>query len=255
MIDTHCHVDFKEYNRNREEVMERAQGKLKAIINSGASLGGNRRTLKLKEEYPGFVYPTLGFHPSNASKADQVIIEQAIGEIRDNINKSVAIGETGLDFHDLNDEKAKNRQIKVFKAFIDLAAEYELPLVIHARDAEKKALEMVRKPPVSDVIFHCYGGDAQTAEMIVDEGYYLSFSTIICFSKHHQDLARKVPLSHILTETDSPYLSPFKGRRNEPAFVEEVINTLARVKTVSEDEVDKITHKNAVEIFRLNDHG
>ena len=255
MIDTHCHVDFKEYNKNREEVMERAQGKLKAIINSGASLGGNRRTLKLKEEYSDFLYPTLGFHPSNASKADQVIIEQAISEIRSNIDKSVAIGETGLDFHDLNDESAKNRQIKVFKTFIDLAVEYELPLVIHARDAEKKALEMVQKSPIPGVIFHCYGGDAETACMIVDQGYYLSFSTIICFSKHHQDLALKVPLSCILTETDSPYLSPFKGRRNEPVFVEEVINTLARVKAISEDEVDKITQKNAEKIFRLNVHG
>lgn len=252
MIDAHCHVDFKEFNRNREEVMKRAQAKLKVIINSGASLGGNRRTLKLKEEYPGFLYPTLGFHPSNASKADSVIIEKAISEIKDNIDKSVAIGETGLDFHDLDDENAKKRQLMVFKTFIELAVEYQMPLVIHARDAERKALDMVMKQPsIPDVIFHCYGGDAETAKMIVDQGYYLSFSTVISFSKHHQVLAREIPLSSMLTETDSPYLSPFKGMRNEPAFVEEVIKTIAQVKAISEGEVDKITQKNAVKIFRL----
>jgi TatD DNase family protein len=251
MIDTHCHVDFKEFNKNRKEVMERAQEKLGAIINSGASLGGNRRTLKLQDEYPGFIYSTLGFHPENASKADSVIIEEAIKEIEENIDKSVAIGETGLDFHDLKDEKSKKRQITVFKTFMELAVEYQLPLVLHARDAERKAFNMVKDLPIPEVIFHCYGGDAETASLIVEEGYYLSFSTIISFSKHHQELAREIPLENIITETDSPYLSPFKGMRNEPAFVEEVIKTVAQIKDISRDEVDKVTQKNAEKIFRL----
>lgn len=250
MIDAHCHVDFKEYNRNREEVMERAQKKLSAIINSGASLGGNRRTLKLVNEYPGFLYPSLGFHPKNAEKADSVIIKQAIQEIEENIDKSVALGETGLDFHETKDEENKKRQESVFKKFLELASEYQLPLVIHARDAERKALDMVKKQNLSDVVFHCYGGDAQTASLIVEEGYYISLSTIICFSKYHQDLAREIPLSKILTETDSPYLSPFKGR-NEPAFVEEVVKTLAKVKDMSIPEVDGITQKNIQDVFRL----
>lgn len=252
MIDTHCHIDFKEYNKNREEVMERAQKKLRAIINSGASLGGNRRTLKFKEEYPGFLYPTLGFHPSNVLKADSSIIEEALNEIRQNIGQAVAVGETGLDFHNLDDESSKKRQIEVFETFIELAVEYELPLVIHARDAEKQALEMVTNhSSIPDVIFHCYGGDSETASQIVDECYYLSFSTIISFSKHHQDLARDIPISNILTETDSPYLSPFKGTRNEPAFVEEVVKTLAQIKDVSGDKVDKETQENAMKIFGL----
>lgn len=250
MIDAHCHVDFKEYNKNRKEVMERAQRKLRAIINSGASLGGNRRTLKLKDEYPGFLYPTLGFHPKNAAKADSVVIDEAIKEIVDNIHKAVALGETGLDYSNLKSEEHKSRQISVFKKFIDLAVEYEKPLVIHARDAERKALEMVKNSPIPEIIFHCYGGDAQTADLIVDEGYYLSFSTIICFSKHHQRLVREIPLSNMLTETDSPYLSPFKGR-NEPAFVEEVLKTLAQVKDTDLDEVDKKTQKNVLKIFKI----
>lgn len=252
MIDCHCHIDFKEYNKNREEVMDRAQQKLKAIINSGASLGGNRRSLKLKDEYPGFLYPTLGFHPSNASKADYNIIEEALNEIKQNIDKIVAIGETGLDYHESNNEKTKERQLKVFKTFIELASEYQLPLLIHARDAEKEALNMIKQyQSIPHVIFHCYGGDAETAHRIVDEGYHLSFSTIICFSKHHQTLIKDQPLSNILTETDSPYLSPFKGLRNEPSFVEEVIKKIADIKSLPISKVDKITEKNAKKLFKI----
>lgn len=249
MIDAHCHVDFKEYNKSRGEVIQRAQEKLRAIINSGASLGGNRRTLKLQEEYPGFSYATLGFHPHNAAKADSKIIDQAIDEIVDNIDKSVALGETGLDFHQIKSEEHKKKQMDLFKRFIDLAVEYEKPLVIHARDAEQIALDMV-KNTVPQVIFHCYGGDTQTAGAIVDEGYYISLSTIIAFSDHHQDLAREIPLSNMLTETDSPYLSPFKGR-NEPAYVEEVVKAVAQVKDIPRDEVDSVTQKNAEEVFKL----
>lgn len=249
MIDSHCHVDFKEYNKNREEVMGRAQEKLCAIINSGASLGGNRRTLKLKEEYPKFAHATLGFHPHNAVKADQSIIEQSLNEIIENIDNTVALGESGLDFHDLQGEESKKRQKKLFLEFINLAIQYEKPLVIHARDAEGVALEMVNKN-VDRVIFHCYGGDAETARAIVDEGYYISISTIISFSKHHQKLVAEIPLEYMLTETDSPYLSPFKGR-NEPAYVEEVVKEVARIKELTCDEVDRATEKNAFKAFDL----
>ena len=252
MIDTHCHVDFKEYNKNRNEVLLRAKSKLTAIINSGASLGGNRRTLNLQKEYNGFLYSTLGFHPTKASKADQSIVKQALDEINENIDLAVGIGETGLDFHEVTDTNARKRQINLFQTFINLSEEYELPLIIHARDAEKKAFEMVKKTSsIDNVIFHCYGGDVETAEHIVLEGYYISFSTIVCFSEHHQNLVEKIPLANILTETDSPYLSPFKGIRNEPAFVEEAVKVIADKKSISFKEVDKKTEKNAKKIFKI----
>lgn len=250
MIDIHCHVDFKVYNKNRNEIMERAQENLTAIVNSGASLGGNRRTLKLAAEYKNFLYPTLGFHPSNASKSDNSVIKQVLAELESNISDAVALGETGLDFNRLDDETAKNKQIKLFETFIQLADEYQMPLVIHARDAEERALEMVKKSfSIPQVVFHCYGGSLETAKKIIDEGYFISLSTIVCFSEHHQLLALKLPLSHLLTETDSPYLSPFKGQRNEPAFVEETVKIIAKTKSVSPEEVSKITESNARRIF------
>ncbi len=252
MIDTHCHVDFKEYNKNREEVMERAKKKLTAIINSGASLGGNRRTLKLQEEYKGFSYSTLGFHPSNASKADSTIIKQALGEIESNIELVIGIGETGLDFHEVKESEPRKKQLKIFDLFIEMSNEYDLPLVLHARDAEEKCLEIVKKKSnIYDVIFHCYGGTIETAEKIVEEGYSISFSTLACFSDHHQELIEHVPISNILTETDSPYLSPFKGKRNEPAFVEETVKIIAQKKSMKPSEVGRKTEKNARKIFKI----
>ena len=252
MIDTHCHIDFKEYNKNRNEVMGRAKDKLNAIINSGASLGGNRRTLNLQEEYNGFLYSTLGFHPTNASKADSSIIKQALDEINKNIDLAVGIGETGLDFHEITNTNARKRQVNLFKIFIELSKEYELPLIIHARDAEEKALMMVKKESsIDNVVFHCFGGDIKTAQLIVEEGYYLSLSTIVCFSEHHQKLAEEIPITNLLTETDSPYLSPFKGVRNEPAFVVEAVKVIADKKSIHINEVDRKTEKNAKKIFKI----
>ena len=144
------------------------------------------------------------------------------------------------------------RQEKIFGIFIEMADEYELPLVIHARDAEKKALGMVKKTSsLKDVVFHCYGGDMETAELIVEEGYFLSLSTIVCFSDHHKKLAKEIPISNLLTETDSPYLSPFKGIRNEPAFVEEAIKVIAEKKSLTPSKVGKITEKSAKKIFKI----
>jgi TatD DNase family protein len=252
MIDAHCHVDFKDFNKNREEVIGRAKKKLSSIINSGATLGGNRRTLKLVEEYKGFLYGTLGFHPESASKADSSIIKQSFNEINENIDKAVALGETGLDFYHIEETEKRNRQIKVFRSFIDLANEYEMPLVIHARDAELKSFEIVKKYSKGiDVIFHCYSGNLETMNKIIEESYYISFSTIICYSEPHKELVENIPLENILTETDSPYLSPFKGQKNEPAFVEETVKKIAEIKSISPLKVDKITEKTAKKVFGI----
>jgi TatD DNase family protein len=252
MIDAHCHVDFKDFNRNREEVIARAKKKLAAIINSGATLGGNRRTLKLVEDYKGFIYGTLGFHPVDASNADFSVIDEAFKEIHENIDKAVAVGETGLDFYHIKDTESRNKQIKVFRSFIDLANEYEMPIVIHARDAELKAFELVNKYSRDiDIVFHCYGGNVETASKIIDESYYVSFSTIICYSEHHEELVEEIPIQNILTETDSPYLSPFKGQKNEPVFVEETVKKIACIKSLSTSKVDKITEKNAKKVFGI----
>jgi TatD DNase family protein len=252
MIDTHCHIDFKDFNKDRNEVLKRAKKNLSALINSGATLSGNRNALKLSKDYKGFIYPTLGFHPVNSSKAELSVLEEVISQINENIEFAVGIGETGMDYYHVKDLEGRKRQEKIFNIFAALAVEYELPLVIHARESEEKALEIVKQfNSIPEVIFHCYSGSLKTAQKILDESYYMSFSTMICFSKHHQELAENIPLNSILTETDSPYLSPFKGKRNEPSFVVEVVNKIAEIKGKKPSEVDKITEKNSKKVFGI----
>ncbi|BAZ98288.1 MULTISPECIES: TatD family hydrolase [Methanothermobacter] len=251
IIDVHCHLDFKDFNRNREEVIERARSKLRAVIDSGVGLGGNRRALELASLNPGFIYPTMGFHPVDASKARQDLIGEVVSQIESNIDLIVAVGETGMDFHHTRDEEGRRRQEETFRVFVELAAEHEMPLVVHARDAEERALETVLEYRVPEVIFHCYGGSIETARRILDEGYYISISTLVAFSEHHMELVRAIPLEGMLTETDSPYLSPFRGKRNEPAFVEEAVRAIARIKDMDLEDVDSITTANAERVFGL----
>ncbi|MDP1552619.1 MAG: TatD family hydrolase [Methanobacteriaceae archaeon] len=252
MIDTHCHLDFKDFNKNRDEVIKRAKHKLTCIINSGATLGGNRRVLKLSKEHEKFIYPSLGFHPVDSARSDQSVIEQVIEEMDENIGQAVAIGETGMDYHHVKDNDGRKRQEKIFHQFTRLAQEYELPLIIHARDSEERAFNIVKKyKSIPEVIFHCYSGSLDTARKIIEEGYYTSFSTMIVFSKHHQMLAEEIPLQNILTETDSPYLSPFKGKKNEPSFLEEAINKIAEIKKKKFSQIDKATEKNARKVFDI----
>ena len=251
IIDTHCHLDFKDFNRNREEVIERARKKLDAVIDSGVGHGGNRRALELASQHPDFIYATMGFHPTDASKARRELIEEVVSQIESSIDSIVAIGETGMDFHHTRDPGGRKKQEDTFRVFAGLAAEYEMPLVVHARDAEERALETVLDYSVPLVVFHCYSGSHETARRIIDEGYYISVPTMVVFSEHHMDLVEKLPLENILTETDSPYLSPFRGKRNEPAFVEEAVKKIAEIKDIKVGEADRITTENAGKVFGL----
>ncbi|MDX9693474.1 MAG: TatD family hydrolase [Methanothermobacter sp.] len=250
-MDVHCHINFKDFNKDREEVIKRAKRKLTAIIDSGVGLGGVRRSIRLSEEYKHFIYSTLGLHPADAARMGDELIETIIKEIEDNIERAVGVGESGLDFHHTRDLEGRRRQEKIFKLFIELAIEYELPLIIHARESEKQAFKILKEHPIENAIFHCYSGDLDTAKNIIEEGYHLSFSTMICFIDHHQRLIKDLPLQSILTETDSPYLSPFKGRRNEPPYLEEAVKKIAQLKNTNIQEVDSITEKNAKKIFRI----
>ena len=131
---------------------------------------------------------------------------------------------------------------------IELAGSLDLPLIIHSRDAEQQALEMVME--LKKVVFHCYGGSLSTMKEAVDRGYYISIATIVCRSPQHQTLARNVPLDHLLVETDSPFLSPKKGR-NEPAFILDSVRLLARIRDMKPVEIARATSKNAARIFGI----
>lgn len=252
MIDTHCHVDFEPFNEDREETIKRAKEKLTAIINSGTSLEGNKEVLKLSEEYSNFLYPTFGFHPVSSGQISDENLNLAIDYMKGHIDDILAIGEVGMDYFYVKDKTERARQGEIFTKFVELADEYEVPLLIHARDCEKKAFNIVKEyGNIPSVIFHCYSGSLKTAKKLIEEGYYTSFSTMICYSDYHQELASEIPIENILTETDSPYLAPKRGDRNEPANVVYVVEKLAEIKEESVDTIDKITEKTAKDVFGI----
>jgi len=248
IIDSHCHLDFPKFNRDREETILRArESGLVGMINSGISLKGNRISLELAEQHDD-IYATLGLSPDIGREGEDKEINAILTQIEANVEKAIGIGEAGLDFQDCKTNKERERQTAAFKKVIELAKELDKPLVVHARLAEAEVLKLVKS--VDTVIYHCYSGSVETMREIVDMGYYISLATLVCFSKHHQTLAEAVPLESLLLETDSPFLSSRKGR-NEPAFIVDSVPVVAQLKNMKPVEIAKSTTENARRAFNI----
>ena len=253
MIDTHCHLDFEDYDDDREEVIKRAKDKLNNVIVSGFSNDSNMKVLQLSKDYEGFIYPTFGFHPVSSQNSTEEEIETAHENISKHLTEIVAIGEVGMDYYYVTDKALRERQQEIFTGFLKLANEYKVPIVMHVRDCEKKTVNIIAEyDNIPYFVFHCYGGSLKTAKRIMNMGNaYMSFSTMLCYSKHHQDLVEKINLDYILTETDSPYLAMTKDERNEPANVVNAVYKIAELKNMDVSTVDEVTTANARKIFKI----
>ena len=253
MIDTHCHIDFEEFDHDREDVIKRAKNKLDNVIVSGYSNDSNMKVLKLSEESDGFIYPTFGFHPVSSQNATEEDLKIAHDNIRNHLNDIVAVGEVGMDYYYVTDKALRERQEEIFRSFLNLANEYKVPIVMHVRDCEKKAVNIIENyDDIPYFVFHCYGGSLKTAKRIMNrDDSYMSFSTMLCYSKHHQDLIEKIDLDYVLTETDSPYLAMTKEERNEPVNVVKAVHKIAEIKEMDVETVDEITTSNARKIFNI----
>lgn len=253
MIDTHCHIDFEDFDSDREEVIKRAKDKLDHVIVSGYSNESNMKVLQLSKEYEGFIYPTFGFHPVSSQNATEEDLKIAHDNIRNHLDDILAIGEVGMDYYYVTDKELRERQQEIFRSFLELADEYKVPIVMHVRDCEKKAVNIIDEyDNIPNFVFHCYGGSLKTAKRIMNrDDSYMSFSTMLCYSKHHQDLIEKIDLDYVLTETDSPYLAMTKEERNEPANVVNAVHKIAEIKGMDVSTVDEITTNNARKIFKI----
>ena len=209
--------------------------------------------LQLSKDYEGFIYPTFGFHPVSSQNATESDIKTAHENIDKYLDDIVAIGEVGMDYFYVTDKALRERQQEIFRGFLELANEYKVPIVMHVRDCEKKAVNII--PEYEDIpyfVFHCYGGSLKTAKKIMNmDNCVMSFSTMLCYSKHHQDLIEKIDLDYVLTETDSPYLAMTKEERNEPANVVNAVHKIAEIKNMDVAAVDEITTSNARKIFKI----
>lgn len=248
IIDSHCHLDFPKFNRDREETILRArEAGVVGMVNSGISLKGNRISLELAEANEG-IHATLGLSPDIGREGTDKEINEILAQIEANAEKAVGIGEAGLDFQDCKTDEERKRQTAAFEKVTELAKDLDKPLIVHARMAEAEVLKLVRG--IDTVIYHCYSGPVETMREIVDRGYYISLATLVCFSEHHQTLAEAVPIENLLLETDSPFLSPRKGR-NEPAFIVDSVPVVAQLKNMEPAEIAKLTTENAHRAFNI----
>ena len=249
IIDSHCHLDFKKFNNDREDSIERAKlNGVTEIINSGIDYQTNISTLELSDKYP-HIHATLGLSPMLASRSEYSEVGSVLSQIEQNLDKAIGIGEAGMDYYHCKKDVEKERQLDTFKKIVEMADCFDKPLVIHGRDAEDKILSLVQH--LDNVVFHCYSGSAETMKKITDIGYYISIATLVCFSQHHQSLVKDLPLEKMLLETDSPYLSPHRGKRNEPSFIVNSVETIANILNVDASYIAQKTTENTRRVFSL----
>ncbi|MBU1131335.1 TatD family hydrolase [Patescibacteria group bacterium] len=267
LIDTHAHLNFEDYNIDREKVIKRCQIKEMAVINVGAQLETSMLAVRLAENHHN-MYAAVGLHPIHVfdEEFDYYDFRAIIN------NKVVAVGETGFDYYHLTFNRGCAQELltseviaeqkRVFLEHIRLAKEKDLALICHGRNGLEKRnayndiLEILVAEKVERAVIHCFGGDVATAREIVKRGYYLGIDGPVTFTKKAEELQRVVkemPLDHLLIETDCPFLAPepHRGKRNEPIYVEYVAEKIAELKGISKAEVIEQTWQNAKYLFRL----
>ncbi len=244
LIDVHAHLDYPQFDADRDAVVERANAEGVIIINSGLGTTGIRKTLELTEKYDN-VYATLGITPTEFGEKE---IDASIELIRDNREKIIGIGEVGLDYYWVKDEEKRRQEAVNFQRFIELSQELHLPLVIHSRDAEEDLLKILKEENTR-ALLHCFGGDANQAASAAAEGHLISIPANLQNSKQKQSVAKAVPLDSLVLETDSPYLSPVPKTRNEPVNIKQTAKKIAEIKGVDYAAVEAATTKNAKRFF------
>ncbi len=251
LIDTHCHLTDLEDLQVINLLENAKNADIRKCICIGASNGeaSNKRAFDLSNSFED-IFASIGIHPQEASSSlfSDKIIELAASK------KVVAIGETGLDFfRDTSDFKD---QESVFRKSIQIAKDLSKPLIIHCRDALEETLKILREEKADIVggVFHCYSGTAETAKILNDINFYVSYTGILTFksSTRVREEAKKIPLSQIILETDAPYMAPepYRGGQSEPAHVLQIAKKLAEVKEVSLEEIKTITTNNAHTLFK-----
>jgi TatD DNase family protein len=253
LIDTHAHLDGEAFQEDQAEVIARARANgVSTIINIGFNKETIASTMALAEKYD-FIYAAVGWHPQDAKDMTDADFDQ-IRKLCAH-PKVVAIGEIGLDYY--WDTSPKDVQHTVFRRQIRLARELGKPIIIHNRDAHDDVVRILREENAAEVggIMHCYSGSWEIAKMCLDMNFYISFGGPVTFknAKQPKEVLKQVPLDRLLIETDSPYLcpDPFRGKRNESAYVKYVAEAAAALKEMPVEELAAITSTNAKRIFGL----
>ncbi len=247
LFETHAHLDLPDFDGDRDVVIDKCfQQGIEYIINIGFNKETSYNSLELAKKHL-HIFSTVGYHPHEAPDFDAEVVKKLARE-----KNVVAVGETGLDFFRTLAPYPVQRE--VFANQIRLAVEYDLPLVIHNRNAHQECYNALKKEKVKHAVFHCFSGDIIFAQQVLDEGWMISFTGNITYPNSNlEDVIRIVPLNQLMLETDCPYLAPQpnRGKRNSPLFLHLVAEKIAGIKEITPDEVAEAAFDNAYRFFRI----
>jgi TatD DNase family protein len=253
LIDTHCHLDFKDFDDDRRDVLKRAGDiGVGAIINVGSSMEGTERSIQIAQDND-FIYASIGIHPHEADSVSENDIKLFAGFL--NQPKVVAIGEIGLDYY--RNISSKENQKKLFISLLKIAKSSGLPLIIHNRESHEDMINILKSIMGNSVkgVMHCFSGDETFLKTCLDMGFFISFTCNITYKNAGKlrEVAKLVPMDRLLVETDAPFLSPqdFRGKRNEPMYVKYALEEIAKIKSLDFDKAAEITTNNAIKLFNL----
>lgn len=251
LIDSHAHLEMKEFDVDRNDVIERARlAGVECIVTVGTNLSLSRKALSVARQYQN-IYATVGVHPHDVAKAENKTFDELKALAQD--PKVVAYGEIGLDY--FRNISPREKQVEMFARQLELACELNLPIIIHDRDAHEQTLRMVKESKIRNGVFHCFSGDWAMARQCLDLGFYLSVPGVVTFDKSQKlrEVVRNAPLEWLLLETDCPYLTPapHRGKRNEPAFMIHTAQKVAQIRGLSWEEVARAAAQNTRRLFHL----
>jgi len=250
-IDIHCHLDFKGLIERLDKVINNAKkAGLKRIITSGITPETNKKVLEIAAKYD-IVKPSFGLYPMDAltretNEPNVFDVDKELEFWHKNKDKFISIGEVGLDY---KNGKDKAMQKAVFEKVLETAKKLNKPIIIHSRKAELDALDILESSGYKKVIMHCFSGRKHLVKRAYDLGYYFSIPTNVVRLQQFQDMVKEIDINHLFCETDAPFLSPFKDKRNEPAFVIESYKKIAEIKGMTLEEVEKNIWMNFEKLF------
>ncbi len=253
IVDTHAHLYYEDILNNIDDILKRAEDAgIEKIIAPGVDYKTSMQLLELSAKYP-MIYAALGIHPTDVNKYEYSELEK-IEKLFDNA-KVVGVGETGLDYY--WDTSYNDKQKEFFRLHIEIAKARELPVIIHTRNSIDDAIQVV-EDNYSDKLkgqFHCFDGTTEQLDKVMDlKTFYVSFTGNVTYKKYaFAETVAKVPMDRILSETDSPFLSPLphRGKPNEPSYIVNTIKKVAEFKNVSEDEMKKSFRENVIALFGI----
>ncbi len=252
-VDVHAHLSFPEFDNDRDEVILRIkQHDISLLVDPGTNVQSSKRSIALAAEHD-FVYATVGLHPHDVTQAVSGQTFCELGELAA-FPKVVGIGEIGLDYH--YEGFQADRQQEAFRILLRMAIAKDLPVVIHSRDAWRDTLKILQEERASNLrgIMHCFSGDTELAYRCIRAGFKISIPGTLTYKKSILPaVVRDIPIEELLTETDAPYLAPvpFRGKRNEPAYVRFVAAKIAEIKEISLEKAAEKLKRNALELFSI----